>query len=557
MKLFHDQAGDDGLPGAQRRIATAAIMLGTTMAVLDGTIVNVALPSIAASLHVESAAAVWVANGFLLACAMALFTCAALANRVGYRNMFVFGLSLFTISSLGCALSPSLAMLTLMRVIQGLGAAAALSIAPALYRLIFPTRLLGTALGMNALIVATSTAVGPAFGGALLAISSWPWLFAINVPLGAVTVILAAKALPASFHSIKPAATVQAAAPLATPSQNKTTPAHGPFDVAGAILSALGMAGVILGANACSHLSQANEPAQAVGYGLLAIASWAAFIWRQQRAAAPLLPLVIFRSKRFSLAALTSMSSFVGQGITIIALPFLLQEGFGYSAWQSALLFTPWPIAIIIAAPYAGRLADRHPPALLSTVGLVMLTLGIALLAMLPNHPSAIDICIRTFIGGLGFGFFQTPNNREMLGNVVPRYAGSASAVLGVARTFGQSLGATVVSIVLSLYIPTRLSGGSETLGAGLNGTMHPLGHISPAILADDKAAGAALWIAAITLLLATLISFSRIQRSTQHRNKSQYGSSKADGNANADEISATSAPKTAPTSNINRSDDS
>jgi DHA2 family multidrug resistance protein-like MFS transporter len=528
MKLFHDQAGDEGLPGAQRRIATAAVMLGTTMAVLDGTIVNVALPSIAASLGVDPAAAVWVANGYLLACAMALFTCAALANRVGYRNMFVVGLSIFTVSSLGCALSPSLSFLTVMRVIQGLGGAAALSIAPALYRLIFPARLLGTALGMNALMVAVSTALGPAFGGALLAVSSWPWLFAINVPLGIVTVVLAGKALPRSFKTITD--TPLAAAPPATKTPDRADSPQGPFDIAGAILSAIGMAAVILGADTCSRLTQFHAPQQAIGYGVLALASWAAFIWRQQHAANPLLPLVIFRSMRFSLAALTSISSFVGQGITIIALPFLLQGGFGYSAWQSALLFTPWPIAIIIAAPYAGRLADRHPPALLSTVGLVILTFGIALLAMLPSHHSALDICICTFVGGVGFGFFQTPNNREMLGHVSPRYAGSASAVLGVARTFGQSLGAAVVSIVLSLYIPQQVG-----VSAGdRSGALPALVSSNPTLLADDRAASTALWVAAITILVATLISFSRIQRGKSHRNESKNPTAPSYKNARA-----------------------
>lgn len=519
MKLFQDQAGDDGLPGTQRRIAMMAIMLGTTMSVLDGSIVNVALPSIATSLRVDPAAAVWVANGYLLACAMALLTCAALANRVGYRNMFVIGLSIFTVSSLGCALSPSLNFLTIMRVIQGLGGAAALSIAPALYRLIFPARLLGTALGINALIVALSTALGPAFGGTLLAISSWPWLFAINVPLGIVTIFLARKALPKSFKT--------GVAPSSNLATIDASP-HGRFDIAGAILSAVGMAAVILAADACARMSQSDASQQAIGYGILAVASWSAFIWWQQRAAVPLLPLVIFRSMRFSLAALTSISSFVGQGITIIALPFLLQGGFGYSAWQSALLFTPWPLAIILAAPYAGRLADRHPPALLSTVGLLILTFGIGLLAMLPNQPSALDICVRTFIGGLGFGFFQTPNNREMLGNVSPRYASSASAVLGVARTFGQSMGAAAVSIVLSFYLP-------QTVAA----------HLAPQLssLTDDKAASVALWVATLTLLLATLISYSRIQRTGAH--------------AKPGDMESPSPPKGGEASRANRSNDS
>lgn len=475
MKLFADLPSDDGLRGAERRIATFAVLLGTAVAVLDGSIVGIALPTIAQALHVTPAAAVWVANGYLLAAAMTLIAFSSLADFIGFRRLYVGGLTVFTLTSLGCALSHTLLQLTIMRLLQGLGGAAMLSIGPAIYRTVFPSRLLGSALGINALMVAAATAAGPAIGGALLAVLGWEWLFAVNVPLGAIAIVLALKALP------------------------DTEPTgQGRFDAEGALLSAAAMGTLILAADACSRLSQPGEGVRALAYLAIAVLTALAFIWRQRHAARPLLPLDIFASKRFSLAALTSLCSFVGQGIAFISLPFLFQTSFGYSPFASALLFTPWPIAIVLAAPYAGRLADRHPPAVLSSAGLAVLTLGIALLALLPAHASVFTICWRAFICGLGFGFFQSPNNREMLGNVARSRSGTASGVLAIVRTFGQSLGTAIVAILLA-----TLAGSAAT--------------INPALL-DARATQVSLWIAAAATLVATFVSLSRIQRASQEK---------------------------------------
>jgi DHA2 family multidrug resistance protein-like MFS transporter len=158
----------------------------------------------------------------------------------------------------------------------------------------------------------------------------------------------------------------------------------------------------------------------------------------------------MFKNGRFTLAALTSLASFVSQGITFVALPFLFQSVYGYSPVVSALLFTPWPIGIVLIAPHAGRWADTISAPLISTLGLMIFVGGLVLLATLPENPSAWNICLRSLVCGIGFGCFQSPNNREMLANVAREYASYASGVLSIVRTFGQCLGAAVVGVLLA-----------------------------------------------------------------------------------------------------------
>ena len=457
MALFSDQPGDEGLPGRERGLAMAAVMTMTTMAVFDGSMINIALPQIARSLDASLGATVWVSNGYLLSAAMTLAIFAALSSRIGFRSIFAFGLGLFTLASVGCALSSSLDMLVIMRVLQGIGGAATLSIGPAILRSVFPNRLLGRILGLNALLIGTSTAIAPILGGTILSTLSWQWLFAINIPLGIIALLLTLRVIP-----------------------NNPALKREPFDYAGALLSAVALGALIMAADAFTHPGN-GDLTTAVIFASIAILTGLAFIWVQQRVTKPLLPLNIFASSRFSLAALTSLASFVSQGITFIALPFLFQSVYGYSALVSALLFTPWPIGIILAAPHAGRLADRYSGVIISTVGLCIFAVGLALLAMLPEHAQAWDICLRSLLCGIGFGCFQSPNNREMLSNASRENSGYASGVLAIMRTFGQCLGAAFVGVMMSIY-------------------------------AQNSAVHFSLWMAVVATVLAIILSVSRLR---------------------------------------------
>jgi DHA2 family multidrug resistance protein-like MFS transporter len=425
MMLFTNQPGDEGLPGHERARVLAAVMTTTLMGVFDGTMINIALPSMARVMQVPANIAVWFANGYLLSAAMTLAIFAALAARVGYRPVFLSGLATFTLTSLGCALATTPEMLTGMRILQGIGGAATLSIAPAILRSVFPGRLLGRILGLHALLIASSTAIAPVLGGTILDALSWQWLFAINLIPGSIALLLAWRALPRESVADRP-----------------------PFDAPGAVLSAVLLGSAIMLADSLQHVTQ-HISLQAVCWSVLALVSALAFTWRIWRAQYPLLPPVMFRNGRFTLAALTSLASFVSQGITFVALPFLFQSVYGYSPVVSALLFTPWPIGIVLIAPHAGRWADTISAPLISTLGLMVFVGGLVLLATLPENPSVWNICLRSLVCGIGFGCFQSPNNREMLANVAREHASYASGVLSIVRTFGQCLGAAVVGVLL------------------------------------------------------------------------------------------------------------
>ena len=180
----------------QRYWAILTIALGLIMAVMDGAIANVALPTIAEDLHASPAFSIWIVNGYQLAITISLLPLASLGEILGYRRVYRAGLLLFTLASLFCALSHTLVLLTIARVVQGFGAAGIMSVNAALVRFIYPHRMLGRGIGINALVVAVSAAVGPTLAAGILATATWPYLFAINIPFGIAAVVIGMRALP-------------------------------------------------------------------------------------------------------------------------------------------------------------------------------------------------------------------------------------------------------------------------------------------------------------------------------------------------------------------------
>lgn len=438
------------------------------MAVLDGSIANTALPTIARDLHASPTASIWVVNGFQLAITASLLAFAALGERRGFSVVYRWGVVGFIAGSLLCALARSLPLLIGARVLQGFGASAIMAISPALLRDVFPRAQLGRALGINALVIATSAAAGPTLGGLVLAIAPWPWLFAINVPFGIVNIALN-RALPNDERN------------------------GGGLDWLSVVSSALAFALVIWGLDGFAH----GEPVWSIGLRLaIGLAAGATFVQRQRRLATPMIALDLFRIPPFSMAAATSFATFIAQGLAFVALPFFFQTALGRTPLESGLLLTSWPLAIAFVAPLAGRLSDRYPVGILATAGLAVLTAGLALYAMLPAHPTTLEIVTHGIICGLGFGFFQSPNNKELIGSAPRSKSASASGLLATVRVSGQTLGAALVAIVFGAF------------GA------HAVAGESAAHAAVAQAAPATLWLACACAGIATIASGLRLRRS-------------------------------------------
>jgi MFS transporter, DHA2 family, multidrug resistance protein len=415
----------DGLPNPQRSLAFLTIAIALTMAVLDGAIVNVALPSISTELVISPADAIWVVTAYQLAVTVSLLPLASLGDIMGYKRIYWCGLAIFTAASFACANAHSLPFLAGARVVQGFGAAGIMSVNIALVRYIFPKSLLGMGVGYTALVVAVSSAAGPSVASAILTVAHWQWLFLVNVPLGLIALIIAARTLP-------------------------QTPASGHrFDVVSALLNAVTFGLVITGLDAFS------DPGGNSRAGLMlagAAVAGALLVWRSFKVPVPLLPVDLLRRPVFALSMATSICSFAAQNMAYIALPFFFEQTLGRSEAETGFLMTPWPLMTALIAPIAGRLSDRILPERLGSMGLVILAIGLACVALMGPNPSSVDIGWRLAICGFGFGLFQTPNNRTMIAAAPRERSGGASGMLGTARLLGQTLGAALVALFLARY---------------------------------------------------------------------------------------------------------
>ena len=414
----------DGLPPERRRWAVLAIFTALAMAALDTAIANIALPAIAADLNTTPADVIWVVNVYQIAMVATLLPLAALGEIVGHQRIYLWGLLLFTIASLACALAWSLPTLLIARVLQGLGAAGVMSVNTALVRFVYPSRLHGRGFGNNALVVATAFTLCPALASGILSVASWPWLFAINIPFGVAAMLIGMKTLP------------------------QTPRAAHSFDVPGALLTSISLCLFIVGIGSAAHgTSAAVVAVELVG----AVIFGALLIRRQADHPAPMLPVDLFRRPMFSLSVATAVCSFAVQGLAFVSLPFYFEDVLHRTQVETGFFMTPLSVVVGIMAPIAGRLSNRHSAGMLGGLGLLLLAIGMALLATLPPSPSVLDIVWRMAICGCGFGFFQAPNMKAIMSSAPAGRSGGASGIVATARLIGQTTGAALAALCFGL----------------------------------------------------------------------------------------------------------
>jgi DHA2 family multidrug resistance protein-like MFS transporter len=414
----------DGLPVPRRYWAHLAVGLAVMMSTIDGSIANVALPTIAEKLHTSPAASIWVVNAYQLSVCMSLLILGSLGDIYGYQRVYRICLTLFTIASLGCALSDSLVGLAVARFAQGIGGAGVIGVTNAMLRGIYPRSQLASGIGRNTLIVAVSLALGPTVASFILSIASWPWLFAVNVPIGVFTLLIAGRTLPAF--------------PVGSHK----------FDWRSAGLSALTFGLLVLGIDGLGH-GQASagialEIVVAIGAGII-------LIRRQTSIASPLLPVDLLRIRLFTLSVSTTFLASMAQLMAYVAIPFLFEHALGRNQIETGYLITPWPVMVGLIAPVAGRLSGRISPGALAAGGLLILAAGLTLVGLLPADASTAEIVVCMLLSGLGYGIFLPPNASTQIGAVPRQRSGGASTMGATGRVFGQSIGAAMVAALFGI----------------------------------------------------------------------------------------------------------
>jgi len=402
----------------------SATALGTTLASLSSSVVNVALPTIAGDFHVSASASIWVVNAAQLATTATLLFFASLGDARGARRLYVAGAATFTVAAIGCAFAHSFALLVAMRALQGIGGSAMIVTTPTLNRALFPPAQLGRSVALVAMFVAFGTAAGPTVGGLVLAFAPWEWIFGLSVPLGLAAVVLGVRFLP------------------------RVPPHGGPLDIRSALLSAIGLSAIVY---ALDGIVRAQSAVESLAVGALGAATIAIFIARQFRVAHPLLAVELFANRIFSVAAAASAATYAAQGLSYVALPFFLQSVLERTPLAAGLLMSAWPLTTLIVASRMGRISDRYPAPALCTLGIVVMGFGIAGFALLPAVPPSWAIVACATVAGAGFAIFQTPNNRAMIAVAPPEKTGRATGIMSITRYCGQTSGAVLAAIVFSV----------------------------------------------------------------------------------------------------------
>ena len=437
-----------GIPVRDRKwLILSSVSVGTFMATLDGSIVNISLPNIQQAFRIDVPTVEWVVVAYLLVVGSVLLPFGRLGEVLTFKRVYLAGFALFTAASALCGSAPSAAALVAFRVLQGVGAGMLQAMGPAIVARTFGPRERGKALGVNAISVSVGLSIGPALGGLLTQLATWRAIFFVNVPVGLFAIAWASRVLPAE-----------------EPGQRQ------PFDVRGAALSALAVFSLLM------VLSNGQEWGWAspvvIGFGLVFVIAGGGFLLAERAADHPMIDLELFRVRAFSAGLASVVIAFAGLFTATFLMPFLLEDGSGFSPLDAGLLLTPIPITTAIVAPFSGAFSDRFGQRIPASAGIAVMVLGLLSLTQLPTAFAVPDLVWRLVLVGIGQGLFMSPNSSAVLGAVPRNRLGTASATLAQMRINGQALGIAASGAIVAARLPVHLAGLA--------------GHVGPALAEND-----------------------------------------------------------------------
>ncbi|MCV0382118.1 MAG: MFS transporter [Erythrobacter sp.] len=408
----------------RRLLAIVAISFGTALFVLDGAVANVALPTIARELGVGNGVVTNVVTVYQLVLVMGLLPFASLGDRIGHRRLYQLGQTIFLVTSAAVYFVNDFAALLIARAGQALGAGMALSVSAAMLREIYPARSLGSGMGINSVIVATTYAIAPTLGGFIVEHADWRWVFVAAVPMAIVSLVIG-RSLPEPVRRTDRA----------------------PERLSG-IWSAVTVLLLIGGLQLATH-------GETDSYGIAAVAAGIVSAWllvrRERGRANPVVPVDLIANPVLGLSALAAIAAFLASSSLMVALPFRFEQVYGYAPDEVGLLLLPFPLTMLFVAPAAGWLSDRVAATKLGVTGMSIAIAALVLLAFLPSDPGAVAIGWRLSLAALGFGLFFAPNSRLLIGRAPKDRSAAAGGLLSTSRLMGQTLGAALVGLLLAL----------------------------------------------------------------------------------------------------------
>ncbi|MFN2138045.1 MAG: DHA2 family efflux MFS transporter permease subunit [Candidatus Promineifilaceae bacterium] len=448
---------------SQKWYVLASVSTGTLLATIDGSIVNVALPTLVRELDTNFATVQWVVLAYLLTLATLLPSIGRLADMIGKKKIYTSGFAIFLVGSALCGLSTNIHMLIAFRVLQAVGATMVLALGLAIITEAFPAAERGRALGIGGTMVSSGIVIGPTLGGLILDLLSWHWIFFVNIPIGLVGILMVIRYVP----DVRPTGRQR-------------------FDFLGAVtlffcLLAF-LFGLTLGQNAGF-----GDP-RVLGLFLLGAVLLALFIIVERRAEQPMIDLGLFSNREFSVSLITGFLTFVAIAGTTLLMPFYLEDVLQYNTRQVGLLMAVLPVAMGIIAPISGTLSDRIGSRIITAAGLAIMLVGFAVLTRLNVETTALIFALLYLPLGIGMGVFQSPNNSAIMGAAPPGKLGVVSGMLALNRTLGQTTGIALIGAIwaaLTVYhagpaVTTATEAAPEAQVAALQSTFF----VSAAIMA-------------------------------------------------------------------------